>query len=276
MPFPFILAAALAGATPQPSAEPTPTPQKVLALIRATFRTHRPPPPFVQYTLTRTQKTEQGYPDYVESYTYHIWERNSDRAAMGRRVYRGAYRGDPEFQRPAFNSDRDPGPPTADVFEPAPVHPQPIEFVPTPEPAATPLRVIGSVSTVGEFDYHVVSLDYQRDMVHLILEPVRDPERNRIREIWADAKTYEMRKLIATDKLFVEHGPVYGVMFTLTMGNLDGIPVVTDIHGTVGDGYVGDGQIVDYAFRDITFPKDLPDWYFNARQFAQHTPQLPI
>jgi hypothetical protein len=115
-----------------------------------------------------------------------------------------------------------------------------------------------------------------RDMVHLILEPIRDPDRNRLREIWADAKTYELRKLIATDKLFVDRGPVYGVMFTITMGMLDGRPVVTDLHGTVGDGYVGDGQIVDYQFRDIAFPATLPDWYFDPHTYGQHAASLPI
>jgi hypothetical protein len=276
MPFAIFLVAALTAASPQPTVGPSPSPQRMLGLIRAAFRAHRPPPPFVTYTLVRTQKTEQGYPDYVESYTYHIWTRTSDRASLGRRVYRGAYRGDPEFQRPAFNESRDPGPPTADVFEPAPLHSHPVEFVPTPEPVETGLRQIGSVSSIGEFDYHVVTAVPDRDMVHLILEPIRDPDRNRLREIWADAKTYELRKLIATDKLFVDRGPVYGVMFTITMGMLDGRPVVTDLHGTVGDGYVGDGQIVDYQFRDIAFPATLPDWYFDPHTYGQHAASLPI
>lgn len=111
------------------------TPDQMLAKIRQVFRSHRPPPPYITYTLVREQLTEQGFPDFVWSYTYHIWCRSSDRAALGRKVFRDNARGPLEFLRPEFNQDRDPGPPTADVFERAPEHPQPIDVVPTPEPS---------------------------------------------------------------------------------------------------------------------------------------------
>jgi hypothetical protein len=268
---------AVASAAPAPSDSPSPTPQRLLGLIRAKFRTHRPPPPFEVYTIERKQLTDQGYPDYVESYKEHIWERNFDRAALARRVYRSINRGDPTFERPAFNSDRDPGPPTADLFEPAPAHPHPISFVPTPEPAESALPLIGVVSVVGEFDYRVDSVEPVGDQLHLIVSPTRDPDRNRLREIWVDAKTLELRKIVATDKLFIlGTSDVYGVTFTITVGTLQGTPVVTDIHGVVGDGYSGDGSTVDYAFRDISFPTTLPDWYFDARSYASHMSELPL
>ncbi len=287
MLIPLILAILLAAAPaaphpaiPQPTATPSPTPQRLLGMIRAVFRTHRPPPPYVVYTMTRAQKTEQGYPDYAESYTEHIWVRNSDRAALARRVYRAFFRGDPVFERPAFNEPRDPGPPTADVFEPAPLHPHPVEFVPTPEPSQAPLREIGSVTVTGEFDYRVVSLDEQGELVHLVITPTRDPDRNRLRELWADRKTLELRKFMATDKLFVQGDRIYGVIFMVTLATLEGHPVVTDIHGIVGDNYNGDGQVVDFRYRDISFPKELPAWYFDTRQYKSHidnpTDPLPI
>ncbi|MDQ6825698.1 MAG: hypothetical protein M3Z14_00660, partial [Candidatus Eremiobacteraeota bacterium] len=205
----------------------------------------------------------------------HVWCRSSDRAALGRRVFRDFERGPLEFQRPAFNEPRDPGPPTADLFEPAPLHPRPISFVPTPEPNQTPLPIIGSVSTVGEYDYRVDSVAVEGDQLHLQISPYRDPERNRLREIYADKKTYELRKLVATDRLFVEHGSTYSVTFTILMATLQGHPVVTDIHGKIGDGYSGDGEDVDFRFRDIAFPKSLPDWYFDARSYASHSGDAP-
>ena len=116
--------------TPQPDATFTPSPQRLLGLIRAKFRSHRPPPAYVVYT-------DRGFPDYAESYVYHIWVRNLDRAALGRKVLIAPAMGFPEFMRPAFNEDRDPGPPTADLFEPAPAKPHPVSEVPTPEPQAT-------------------------------------------------------------------------------------------------------------------------------------------
>ena len=272
---PFVMLAALALATPAPQAEPTPSPQRVLGLIRAQYRSHRPPPPYETYTLTRSQKATNGYPDPTGSYTKHFWVRNLDRAALSRFVFRDEARGDLTFDRPAFNEARDPGPPTADVFEPAPARPHPVSEVPTPEPHYTPIPVIGGVRTIIESDYRVDSLEVEGDEVHLHIFPIRDVERNRLREVFADKKTYELHKLIATDKLFVSGGPVYPVTFTITMGVVQGFPVVTDLHGLVGGGYNDDGKEVDFKFNDITFPKTLPEWYFDQRAYAQHSKDAP-
>ncbi|MGD0051637.1 MAG: hypothetical protein ABSD03_07415 [Vulcanimicrobiaceae bacterium] len=269
-------------ATPAPDAGASPSPQRLLGMIRAEYRSHRPPPPYETYTLIRKQLATNGYPDPLGSYTVHIWVRNSDRAALTRFVYRDDARGDLTFDRPAFNEDRDPGPPTADVFEPAPLRHHPVAEVPTPEPNYTPPPLIGGVRTLLEFDYTVTSVETVGDQLHLHVEPRRDVDRNRLREIWCDKNTLELHKLIATDKLFDRDAGnhVYAVIFTITMGNVQGLPVVTDLHGVVGkdsngEQYVGDGQDVDYQFRDITFPASLPAWYFDPRTYAQHQNDAP-
>lgn len=258
----------------------SPSPDVLFAMIRRVFRSHRPPPPYVTYTMVRAQVTDQGYPDYVNSYTYHIWTRTLDRASLGIRVFRDDYTGPLEFQRPAFNEDYDPGPPTADVFEPAPAHKHPISDVPTPEPTGTLPPIIATVTVSANPDYRVTRVTTEGDLLHLTLIPLRDPDRNRLRDVWVDKNTLELRKLVATDKLFVQDGPVYGTLFTITMGSLDGYPVVTHIHGVVGrdaqgEDYIGDGKIVDYDFTDVAFPKTLPAWYFDPHQYAQHKDDAP-
>jgi len=273
--FHLVLAAALAA--PAPTETPLPSPKRLLGAIRAQFRTHRPPPPFEVYVLERKELTDQGFPDYVDSYKTKYWVRNLDRAALTRRIFRSINRGELIFDRPAFNEDRDPGPPTADLFEPAPPHPRPITFVPTPEPVESALPTIGVVSAVGEFDYDVTSVDVEGDELHLKLLPTRDPDRNRLRELWVDKKTLELHKLVATDKLFIMNSnEVYGVLFTVTLQMIDNIPCVTAIHGVVGDGYSGDGQVVDYTFTNITFPATLPEWYFEPKTYPQHDDDAPI
>ncbi|MDQ2908138.1 MAG: hypothetical protein M3R44_02175 [Candidatus Eremiobacteraeota bacterium] len=275
----FALALAVALASPpQMVSAPTPplTPTRILGLIRAKFRSHRPPPPYETYTLTRKQDTSQGYPDYANSYTYKYWYRASDHAALKRQVYRiSIFLGPLNFERPAFNEAIDPGPPTADLFEPAPLHPHPPEFVPTPEPSSAP-RVIGVVRALGEFDYRVTSMDVKGDTLHLHIEPTRDPDRNRLRDLYVDKNTYELQKVVATDKLFIlGTSDVYGTTFTISLAMLHGMPVVTDIHGVVGDGYTGDGSTIDYAFRDIAFPQTLPSWYFDPHDYAAHQDDPP-
>jgi hypothetical protein len=94
--------------------------EHVLALIRARFRSHRPPPPFVTYTLVRSQLAVNGFPDLANSYTKHMWVRTSDGAALTRLVFANGTRGPLTFDRPAFNEARDPGPPTADLFASTP------------------------------------------------------------------------------------------------------------------------------------------------------------
>ena len=270
--------------SPAPSATPVPlpSPDRLLFLIRRQFRSHRPPPPYVTYTLVRKQTLDDGYPDLVNSYTYHIWCRTLDRAALGRRVYRGSARGTLEFLRPSFNEPWDPGPPTADLFEPAPAHPHsnPRDFVPTPEPTGSVPPVIASVTVMGEFDYRVTGVTHEGNLLHVTLVPRRDPDRNRLRDLYVDAKTLELQEVIATDKLYEEGSRhVYPMMFTVTLGWQHDMPVVTHIHGTPtlesDSEYLGKDATVDYDFTDLAFPSSLPDWYFDPRSYAAHVDDAP-
>jgi hypothetical protein len=277
----LLLAAALASPTPLPV--PTLSPTQLLARIRTQFRSHRPPPAFESYAIERKQLRNDGYPDVVNSYTFHVWVRTSDRAALKRQVFRDDYEYPPAFDRPAFNEARDPGPPTADIFAPRPARPHPASEPYTPEPtAAENLQVIGRVGSLMEFDYRVTNVQYEGSLVHLTLAPISDPDRNRLREIYADRNTYELNKLVATDTLFIS-GPMhdqFAVLFTMTMGVVDGVPVVAHIHGLIGANaqgvqYQDDGKIVDFAFSDIKFPGTLPEWYFNSRTYGAHHNDLP-
>jgi hypothetical protein len=271
-------ASTASAASPKPAATATPTalpsPEDLLAAIRNRFRSHRPPPPFETYTIFRSQATNYGEPDYVNTYTYDVWYRSADHAALERKITKLGYVGPLEFARPLFNAATDPGPPTADVFEPAALHTLPPEFVPTPEASQPP--VIATVRARGEFDYRVESVTREGNLLHLVVEPRHDPDRNRLRQLWVDAKTLDLVKLVATDKLFIEGGgPVYPVLFTIDFVMYEGIPIITHIHGVVGGGYDGDGAVVDYDFKRTAFPASLPDWYFNSRDYAQHQGDAP-
>jgi len=283
---------------PVPAADPQPTlppytslaPIRVLGYIRRVYREHRPPPTYETYTLVRKEDTNYGYPDPLGTYTKHYWVRNTDRAALVRMVYRDDYDGDMTFDRPALNQPRDPGPPTADLFEPA--HPQPINVVPTPEPTAAPLKTIGSVVAIGESDYRVPKMTVEGSELHLVLEPRRDPERNVLREIWVDKDSYMLKKVIAHDSMFVEQGHTYPMKVTYVLGYLDGYVVITHIDAVVlprqervggefqeisdfGD-ETGDADSLVIDFKDIMFPKQLPDWYFDPKAYGSHLAEAPL
>ena len=246
----------------------------VLQRIRTVFRSHRPPPPYETYTMSRFQTTAQGYTDYAETYEKHVWVRTRDDAAMQRQIERGDARGAMEFLHPLFNADEDPGPPTTDVFAQAPMR----ISAQTPEPAVggSSPPVIATVHQVAESQYKVTAVRVEGDLLHVSVVPFYDVDRNRLREIYVNKKTYELERMIATDKLFLQGGPVYPVRFYALFGMAGGIPVVTEIHGEVGGGYTGDGQTIDYRFTNIEFPKSLPDWYFDPRSYSQHLDDAPL
>lgn len=267
---------ARAATTPVVASAPVPTmsPDDLLLAIRTRFRLHRPPPPFETYTYTSKGNTNYGEPDYAGNEIFHAWYRSSDHATLTRRVTDLGYVGPPEFKRTIFNAAIEPGPPTADVFEPAPLRTHPPDFVPTPEPTPD-LRVLVTVKARA-LDYRVVSVDREGDELHLKVEPRHDPMRNRLRELWVDAKTLELHKLIATDILFIlGTKDQYPMLFTYYFSTLAGMPIITKLHGVVGGGYDGDEQTVDIAFKDVVFPADLPSWYFDARSWGQHKDQWP-
>ncbi|MEA2721351.1 MAG: hypothetical protein QOJ39_3215 [Candidatus Eremiobacteraeota bacterium] len=107
------------------------------------------------------------------------------------------------------------------------------------------------------------------------LTPVRDPDRNRLREVFADKATYELRTVLTVDKPFIDRGPVYPVTLTITYGLAAGVPVVTLIRRVVGGGYNDDGKDVNFGFAEIAFPATLPDWYFDPHSYHQHEAEAP-
>lgn len=251
------------------SAQPL-TPQAVFAAARATFRAHRSLPPYEIYTLRREQRTVEGMPDLDWTYEYRIWCRTSDSAAMGRRIFSGKP-GALEFMRPAFDEARDPGPVTADLFQLS----APRVRVPAAAPNGIPL--IGSVDAAYEAEYAPVSLSLAAGLYHLRVRPLRDPRRNRVRELWVDATTFAIRRAVVSDRLFILGGPVFEGTDTIEMSAVDGIPVITRVHShTDFNVDSGDGLDVDYTYSAIAFARALPDWYFVPATYGDHIAQAPL
>jgi len=123
-----------------------------------------------------------------------------------------------------------------------------------PSPDASPssdLRVIGSTATLSkEYAVSLVSIDAETSgpAYHLTLTPLRDPQRNRIREMWVDRTTF------ATDQLrtagnFVE-GPPTRVGWLITYQNTDGCDMIDDERAL---GELDYGPNRHYADTEIAF-----------------------
>ena len=120
---------------------------------------------------------------------------------------------------------------------------------------------------LGEFDYRVTNVAREEHVLHVSLVPRRDPNRNRLRDLYVDAKTLELQEVVATDKLY-EDGHVYPMMFTVTLGWLHDMPVVTHIHGAAtyetDAEYLGKGAIVGLRFHRPHVPGDASRLVFRT------------
>lgn len=231
----------------------------------------RPHTPFVSYTIHREQLTADGMPDLDWSYTYRVWYRASDSSALERRVFRGSP-GALRFTQVSFNGPWDPGPPTADVFGLAGA------VASATAPGDSSYRTIASVVAAGGPAYEVTSSQYQNGQWHLTVRPLHVPGTYILREVWADATTLELRKAIVADKLFIEAGPVYDELDTITFALLNGRETIAHIHARANfdDQPGGDGSDIDYDFSDITFPETLPEWYFHPSSYGAHVSEAPV
>jgi hypothetical protein len=246
----------------------------MLAQARATFHAHERPR-FVAYTLARREFT-YDIPDFENTYTVRIWYRAADRTALSRRLDGKRATGALHFTRPAFNEPVDPGPPTGDIFELAPPRPGT-----APEPAPSePLRTIATLAIAGQLDYRARFAGVEDGAYHLELTAYRDPERNRLRDIWIDPVSFETRRVRANDRLFLlPTGLWVPDLFDVYLEMRDGLPVIRRIESTTDvDSYAashGPHFRAEYRFDDIAFPASLPDWYFQPKTYRAHASEAP-
>jgi len=246
---------------------------EILARARATFHAHARPP-FVAYTVARREMVNQ-VPDFFDTYELRVWYRSADGSALARRVERGVAFGPLHYIRPRFNDAVDPGPPTADIFEPAPA---PAAKHGAVSADRETMPTIANVQVKGEFDYRAATVEIAGGSYHLKLQALRDPERNRLREVWVDAATFEVRRIVADDRLFMLPSDVsYPDRLDATLAADDGVPLIEHVAmTTVPDwrSHAPDEQS-DYRFKDVAFPAALPDWYFDPRSYRAHIGEAP-
>jgi hypothetical protein len=285
-----LVAFACAAQSPAPQSGPPGaaplTGDQILARVKAVFRSY-PRPRYVAYTLIRRDQHD-GAPDFENSYTLKIWCRTSDRSALARRVWKGKAYGEMQNLTVMFDKEVDPGPPTADMFEKrlfGALHARGDGDATASNAAASassgaanagespaPLPEIGRVSAL-DGDYRAVRVAREAGLIHLWLVPRTDPERNRLDELWVDAQTYDLRRALVRDHLYLgmtgqSLDDEFDVRFVPGPG---GLPLIATIHGATKWGMFE----TDYTFTGITFPDALPDWYFAPKQYGLHRSDAP-
>jgi hypothetical protein len=96
-----------------------------------------------------------------------------------------------------------------------------------------------------------------------------------------DAKSYEVRRAIATDRLYFTDEANYWIpdSFDMTLEPLDEVPAIRRIQATTEvDNQThtyGPHERSDYHFEDIAFPETLPSWYFHPETYGAHASEAP-
>lgn len=263
-------------------------PDFILQSARAAF--HAPGrPPYVVYNMKRVVFLDDQ-PDSDDDYTLRIWSRTSDGAALVRiwdpaqeRAVEDLY-----FGRYRLRLNADPGPPVSDIFEPPPLRAPQLPR----ETETGGLRTIAVVARRGDLDYHATLVGIDKDAYHLKLQPLRDEDRNRLRELWVDTEDFEVERAIEVARPAVtaegwaslpRDAPAYGflspVQLDMTFELLAGVPVITKATETVqiypGLGASGHQIEMDYSYDRMTLRSELPDWLFEPSTYGAHVREAP-
>jgi hypothetical protein len=158
-------------------------------------------------------------------------------------------------------------------FAPAPANPsgeptvQPFAFPSVaPEPSASPIREITRVEATSR-DYRVTRLPdetvFEQPAIHLHLEPLREPEFNRLRDLWLDPTTYRTLQLNVQGLL--NGKPYDGVMWTVRYVVVEGRQYVQQIVADQPLRFGIDTTLpkFEFDFVDYRFPTDIPQFTFD-------------
>jgi hypothetical protein len=247
---------------------------RVLGEAKRAWRA-RTVPAYVVYSIDRETTLDMQY-DMRGSYRDRVWYRTSDGLALTRRFEGARAVGALRLERPTFDAAKDPGPPTVDLFS------LPLMSA-APAPVASDIPVIGHATAHAEYDYAVTSATLETagadQRYHLVVRAAREPDRNRLQELWIDPSTYAIDRVKAKDRLFLidDRERVVDVSpeaFDMRVAATDGVRHVTRIdtrclrHDGVFDATV-------YRYTDVQFPATLPDWYFDDAQYRRNGKDAP-
>jgi hypothetical protein len=142
---------------------------------------------------------------------------------------------------------------------------------PYPSPEASTLRVIATVYAFETPPYRIVDLGDTtvdgRPVYHLSLDPLRNPTRNVLRQMWIDKESFLPVRYLAL-RTVADPDEYFTYLITVNCADIDGHLVNIDAQGISPN---GEGK---WRISDVTFPADEPDWVFDPTQWRAHHDEL--
>lgn len=143
----------------------------------------------------------------------------------------------------------------------------------TPSQQAWPIPVIGRVVAFAPPPYRIVNLGdttmNDHPAYHFGLDPIRNPERNVLRQIWIDKATFLPVRYVALRTVLDVPVP-FTYAITVDSEEIDGHLVNVDADGSSEDG------LGRWRISEISFPDTEPGWVFDPVQWPRHNgEQIP-
>lgn len=262
------------GSLPSPSPYPSPSPRQSLTPDDIFHKAQQaaannPNPPYITYQMHEVFV----HHSHRFEYDYRVWYRADGKGLMQNltRTRRGAatetYFGYPFPFSPNTNIMLNATPPPPPSPPPPPVGGSPIPGTPPP------LLSVQAVESDRYYDVRLVGIEnYEGHQVyHLGLTPVRDEVHHPWKDLWIDRATFEVWKAHASAS--GHRGPGAGsVQGDATFSPVGGYWLVTNASGDgqIHIGFISDSGHYEYAFYDFGFPDNVPDWFFDEKQFKRH------
>ena len=145
-------------------------------------------------------------------------------------------------------------------------------------PDLSDLKTIAVVTSASSYTVRLAGVNALSNggtAYHLILTPTQDPRVHNLRELWVNAKTYDiMRAVIVGAYAPDPRAPVEPSTVTEDFGQVGPYWVVIHHTWTYNDML----DHVLFRFEDtateMRFPPSIPDWYFDKAQFTAHRSQV--
>ncbi|HLI94683.1 MAG TPA: hypothetical protein VKT72_01200 [Candidatus Baltobacteraceae bacterium] len=149
-------------------------------------------------------------------------------------------------------------------------------------PDLSDLKTIASVVSVAKpsYDITLAGINKLPDggiAYHLVLKPRSDPVIHNLRELWVKASDFDILRAVIDGTYAPDpNSPVEPSTVTEDFGQVGPYWVVVHHRWTYSD--LPDHIVVHFDSTDhkMSFPQNIPDWYFDEVQFGKHRSQVNV
>lgn len=159
--------------------------------------------------------------------------------------------------------------------------PSPAPYEPDVAPDLTDIKVIADVVSIATPAYHIRyaaggMTAHNGDRVdHIILDPLSDPKKHNLRELWIDTSTYRIdRAIIRGSYRPTPHDLIEETYALEDFGQVGAYWLVVHRIWTYAPPFSNVKVTFEATVQTMRFPDTLPAWLFDQAEFRKHSAEL--